>query len=168
MSIYTDSDRGRCVRTRRFHSGGCIPFGGHLVAHWSRTQQTVAPSSCEAEVNGINKGATEGIGVRNMLECCGFILPVVLCTDASAAKGRVEMHGAGKVKHLSIKQLWAQGLVARGLLKVFKIPREANISDVLTHHWSQGQRCLIFSGHGRGAAGCNVLSIGEHQAEGAS
>ena len=67
---------------------------------------------------------------------CGHNVDVVLRTDASAARGVVERVGAGKVKHSSVKQLWAQDLVARGLMRVEKIPRLVNVSDALTHHWT--------------------------------
>ena len=144
VSVYTDSDWAGCTRTRRSTSGGIILLGSHLVMHWSRTQQTVALSSCEAELNAMNKGGTEGLGLKHLLESCGVSVPVVLRTDASAAKGVVERAGAGKVKHLSVKQLWAQDQVARGALHVAKVPRAYNASDLLTHHWmeAEGSRFL--------------------------
>ena len=40
--------------------------GGHLLKHWSSTQQTVALSSGEAELKGIVKGTAEGIGMQNI------------------------------------------------------------------------------------------------------
>ena len=40
--------------------------GGHLLKHWSSTQQTVALSSGEAELKGIVKGAAEGMGIQNI------------------------------------------------------------------------------------------------------
>ena len=58
---------------------------------------------------------------------------LVLCTDASACKGMLLRHGAGQVKHLSVKQLWAQECVKTFDIEVLKVPREKNPSDVLTH-----------------------------------
>ena len=103
VSVFTDSDWAGCARTRRSTSGGVILLGTHLLMHWSRTQQSVALSSCEAEVNAINKGGVEGLGLLHMLGSCDIVLPVVLRTDASVAKGVVERAGAGKVKH---GELW--------------------------------------------------------------
>ena len=79
-----------------------------------------------------------------MIEQCGHDVTLRLRTDASAACAVVERVGAGKVKHLSVKQLWAQDKVARGEMSIIKIPRERNYSDLLTHHWTtaEGQRFL--------------------------
>ena len=79
-----------------------------------------------------------------MAEQCGKALRLEIRTDASAARGVVERAGAGKVKHLSVKQLWMQSKIATGELQAFKVPRGHNCSDLLTHHWAvaEGQRFL--------------------------
>ena len=41
-------------------------LGDHLIGFWPRTQQCVALSSCEAEVNALIKGGTEGLGLKIM------------------------------------------------------------------------------------------------------
>ena len=107
------------------------------MSHWSRTQQVVALSSAEAELNGICKAAAEGLGARNLSEELLDHLDVEVLTDASAARGVVQRQGAGRVKHLCIKQLWVQERESAGELKITKIPRAINIADLLTHHWSE-------------------------------
>ena len=42
-------------------------------------------------------------------------------------------HGAGKVKHLSVKQLWSQEVVRYFDIQVKKVARENNPADILTH-----------------------------------
>ena len=119
-------------------------MGEHSVAHWSCTQQAVSLSSCENEVNALNKGGTEGLGIKNMIEQCGQTISLHFRTDAIAAPGVVERVGAGKVKHLSIQQFWAQDKVAKGEMIITKVPREENCSDLLTHHWcvAEGEKFL--------------------------
>ena len=56
-----------------------------------------------------------------------------LYIDASAAKGILMRRGAGKIKHLEIKQLWCQRAVDRYGIEVVKIPRGSNLADSLTH-----------------------------------
>ena len=51
--------------------------------------------------------------------------------DASACKGILVRSGAGKVKHLSVRQLWVQEAVANLKINVVKIPREQNYSDLM-------------------------------------
>ena len=92
-------------------------------------------SSCEAEVNALVKCGVEGLGLRNLVRHCGRpTVELRLCTDASAAVGVCRRYGCGKLKHLSIKQLWAQEKVDRGELDIIKVPRLKNPSDLLTHH----------------------------------
>ena len=135
VTAYSDSDWGGCEKTRRSTTGGVLLHGKHLLGFWSRTQQTVSLSSCEAEINALIKSGVEGLGLRNLVRHCGSEkAELKLHTDASAAVGVCRRLGAGKQKHLSIKQMWAQEKVDRGDFDIAKVPRESNVSDVLTHH----------------------------------
>ena len=82
--------------------------GSHLLSHWSRTQQVAALSSAEAKFNGICKAAADGRGAKHLSEELLNPMRLVIKTDASAAKGVIQRQGAGRVKHLSVKQLWVQ------------------------------------------------------------
>ena len=139
LTIYTDSDWGGCVRTRRSTSGGAAMHGSHCVLHWSRTQQLVALSSAEAELNASIKAAQEGVGLRNLVEELGDSCFLRLCGDSSANDGILKRMGAGKVKHLSVRQLWLQEQVNAGVIWHEKIPRLENIADVLTHHFTRAE-----------------------------
>ena len=61
----------------------------------------------------------------------GFNYGVRLLIDASATKGILLRTGAGKIKHLTVRQLWVQEAVERMRIKVVKIPRELNCADLL-------------------------------------
>ena len=54
-------------------------------------------------------------------------------TDASACRGMLLRRGVGRVKHLSTKQLWAQGAVESFGVNIVKIPRAQNSADAFTH-----------------------------------
>ena len=54
--------------------------------------------------------------------------------DASAAVGIACRRGLGKVRHIELDQLWLQSQVARGRVRVYKVPGEENIADSLTKH----------------------------------
>ena len=133
---YTDSDWAGCLRTRRSTSGGVLFLGAHLVSHWSRTQQTVALSSGEAELNASLKGACESLGEKVMLEELGLKVGIIMYGDSSASQGTIQRQGAGRVKHLSVKQLWIQERVAQKELVTEKIARAHNCADSLTHAWT--------------------------------
>ena len=101
----------------------------------------MALSSCEAEVNALIKAGTEGLGVKIMAQQCEEDLSLELRTDASAAQGLCARQGAGRVKHLSVRQLWAQEREAAGDFKIKKLPRSENVLDMMTHHWSEAEGC---------------------------
>ena len=112
--------------------------GRHLLGFWSRTQQTVSLSSCEAEINALIKLGVEGLGLRNLVRHCGSPgTELRLHTDASAAVGVCRRFGSGKQKHSSIKQLWAQEKEAEGAFRITKVTRDHNCADMYTHHWSK-------------------------------
>ena len=109
--------------------------GSHLVKHWSRTQSGVALSSGEAELYALVKGSTETLGVIQMASEMGHVQSGTLCTDSSAAKGTVSRIGGGRLKHVEVNNFWIQEKCASGALSFRKVPRTANPSDTLTHHW---------------------------------
>ena len=134
MTVWTDSDWAGDLASRRSTSGGVIEYRGAIMAHWSKSQSNVALSSAEAELNATVRGLSELIGLCHLVEETQRVtLNLVLCTDASACKGMLLRHGTGKVKHLSVKQLWSQECVRAYGVTIQKIPREQNPSDVLTH-----------------------------------
>ena len=111
--------------------------GNHLILHWSRTQQTIALSSAEAELNAMCKGGQEGLAATIMAGEVGLSINLRIRTDASAAVGVIQRQGSGRVKHLQIRQLWLQEKSRDGDILFNKIPRAVNFSDLLTHHWNE-------------------------------
>jgi len=95
----------------------------------------IALSSGEAEYYGLVKGGSVGIGIQSMLLDMGVETEaVVLNTDATAAKGIASRRGLGKVRHLAVSQLWLQGKVASGLMRIEKVKGTENVADALTKH----------------------------------
>ena len=136
---YSDSDWAGCVKTRRSTSGGGIQFGGHLIAHWSRTQASVALSSGEAELNAMLKTASEGLNIKHLLEEVGLEVGLHLRGDSSASHGTLNRLGTGRVKHLQTKQLWLQEQVHDKSISIEKVARERNWADALTHGWTTAE-----------------------------
>ena len=107
--------------------------GGHLLKHWSSTQQTVALSSGEAELKGIVKGAAEGIGMQNLAKYLSIYYGIHLYTDSSAAMGMVARKGMAKVRHIEVGELWIQDAVRNKVLIVNKVKGDDNPADILTN-----------------------------------
>ena len=68
VEAYSDSDWAGCRDTRRSTSGGMIYFEGAVLTFWSRTQTTIALSSCEAELYAINMATIEALNVKSTIE----------------------------------------------------------------------------------------------------
>ena len=133
LEVFSDSDWGGEKDKRRSTSGGVILYGGHLIGHWSKLQNSPAPSSGEAELNASSKAISEALSIRHFLEQMGISVRIKLYLDASAAKGTLLRRGAGKIKHLEIRQLWCQHAIERYDIEVLKIVRKLNLADSLTH-----------------------------------
>ena len=110
--------------------------GFHCIGQSSRTQQLIALSSAEAELNASVRAGQEGLGVIIFSEEIGTPHGAGILGDSRDAHGINMRVGSGRVKHVSIRQLWLQERVSAGHLTCRKIPREINCADAMTHHWS--------------------------------
>ena len=97
IDAYADTDWAGCPRSRRSTSGGCILLGPHLLKFWSSTQAGVAMSSGKAEIYGAVKGASIGLGMKALYRDIGYMMPLRLWTDSSAAVGICSRQGLGKL-----------------------------------------------------------------------
>ena len=122
--------------------------GGHWIGHWSRTQGNIALSSGEAELNAAVTACSEGRGLVNVAKEMGVSIKLEILGDSSASLGICSRTGAGRVKHLEVKQLWVQEAVALKKVRVYKSPRRLNFADSLTHHWSRPSGHSHFQGMG--------------------
>ena len=134
LNAYVDTDFGGCHATRRSTSGGVAMRGSHCIKHWSVTQSTVALSSGEAELGGICRGASIGLGLQSLASDLGISLDLEILTDATAAIGICRRRGLGKIRHLATADLWVQDRLRRGDFKLTKIPGAENPADMLTKH----------------------------------
>ena len=109
-----------------------MKLGNITVKTWSTTQRGVALSSGEAEYYGMVRGASAGLGLKGLCQDLGVKVGIVLKGDASAAIGIASRRGLGKVRHIEVAQLWLQGKVAEGTVKLMKVGTHENLADALT------------------------------------
>ena len=134
LQVFVDTDFGGCDSTRRSTSGGVAMRGSHCVKHWSTTQTTVALSSGEAELNGICRGASIGLGLQSLSHDLCIDLELEVLTDATAAIGICRRRGLGRIRHLHTADLWIQDRLRKGDFKLTKVPGAENPADMLTKH----------------------------------
>ena len=132
--MVTDTDLAGCKETRRSTSGGVIILGGHTVQHWSRTQPTIALSSGEAELGGIEAGIAEALGFQSLARDLGWTYEIRVHSDSSAAIGIARRRGLGKVRHLDVTDLWIQEQIRARRVTLVKVDGDANQADALTKY----------------------------------
>ena len=102
----------------------------HCLETYSSTQPLIALSAGEAEYYGIVKAGCVGLGIQSLFRDLGIEVEVHINTDSSTGKSIASRKGVGKVRHLDTRELWIQERVARGDLRLKKVPGEENLADI--------------------------------------
>jgi hypothetical protein len=118
--------------TRHSTSGGLVAVQGFLLQHWSRTQATIAQSSCESELLGMNMCATELCFVRSLCEELHTQVQLQLLSDSSSAVAVTFRRGLGRLRHLDVRQLWLQQQQRDGAITIGQVDTDNNIADLFT------------------------------------
>ena len=105
--------------------------GSHLQRAYTKTQQSIAPSSSEAEYYSIIRAVSEAMGIQAMAkDSCKELAR--LYVDATAAMGVAQRIGLGKVCHLETQSLWLQQAVPQRRLGMAKVMGVLNPADAMT------------------------------------
>ena len=124
IQVFVDSDWAGCATTRKSTTGFLIKVFGATIHYGSRTQATIALSSAEAELYAINTGATEALHISNFLKEALNMkkINIRIHTDSSSGKSMATRIGSSKkAKHIELKHLFIQQLVAHDLVRIVKI-----------------------------------------------
>ena len=82
--------------------------GGQCIKSWSKTLPILALSSGEAELMAVVRGSQEALGMQALMEDVGLKAKLEVRSDATAAIGMVARLRLGKVRRLSVSDLWVQ------------------------------------------------------------
>ena len=134
LKMFSDSDDGGCLTTRKSTSGGALMHGSHLLKFYSSTQHVISLSSGESEFYaGIKAGSVLLGGIATMQDLgCEFSAELVF--DASAAKAMLGRRGHGKAKHIARCFLWLQQRIQDGDIVLGKCGTSVNPADLATKH----------------------------------
>ena len=61
---------------------------------------------------------------------------LIVKTDSEAARSFVSRRGLGRMRHIEVRELWLQGEVRKGRVKVGRVPGEENPADLMTKYHS--------------------------------
>ena len=79
-------------------------------------------------------------GIQSLLRDMGMQVEVHMCTDSGAAKGMASRRGLGAARHIEVHQVWLQGKVGDGTIKLNLVLGINNQADALT---KQGSSYLL-------------------------
>ncbi|CAK9021690.1 Retrovirus-related Pol polyprotein from transposon TNT 1-94 [Includes: Protease [Durusdinium trenchii] len=162
---YSDSDWATCKSSRKSMSCYALRYGQHLLETSCAKQSCVALSSGEAEYYALTRAASAGLLLKNVLEEIQRETEMICLTDSSAAKGITARHGVGRVKHLSLKELWVQDMVAKKTFKFQKESTETNWADIGTKVLDAARisRLVEMMPLKRGIIAASLLTLGKCQ-----
>ena len=133
IEAFSDSDWAGSAEGRRSVSCNHFWVNGILIACQSKTQKSIALSSCEAEfVSAVSAGA-EGLYIRNLVHAMTDLEPnLELRLDNAAARTLLNRLGVIRTRHIATGLLWIQQQVEKQTMKVKAISSQRNSSDLGT------------------------------------
>ena len=135
VEAYCDSNWGGDLDNRKSRSGYVVYVGNGPVAWASKTQRTVALSSCEAEYMALTEALKECLWVHHLLTELNVrhTLPITIHVDNQAAIALANNPVAHqRTKHMDIRYHFVREHIASGLIAVRYVPTGDNIADVFT------------------------------------
>jgi hypothetical protein len=132
---FTDSDWGNSL-SRKSTTGLLARYNRGLILWRSKLQKTVSLSSAEAEYYAASEMAIEIIYLRNLLS--NMRLPqkdntaVFEDNTACIEWSNHVMGGRERAKHIDIRKHFAHEAVQNGHMRLYKIPTEFQLADLLT------------------------------------
>ena len=115
VNVYTDSDWAGQATTCKSTSGGVVQWRNATLKAWSRTQQTVSLSSSEAELYALTTGVAERMVTKHLLQELGHEVILMNHVDSQSAKAWSSKRGLGRMKHVMLKYMYVQDVVAKKL-----------------------------------------------------
>jgi len=122
---------------RKSTSGGTLRYQGVPIMSWSRTQSTVALSSCEAELCALVEAAREAMFLSSIvceIEDARSDQTFELMLDASSTMALMRREDLGKLKHVEIRYFLLQDLSKSGRCKITEVKSQNNPADLMTKH----------------------------------
>ena len=134
---YCDSDWAGDLKTRKSTSGFLVMLFVCAFHFGARTQSVHALSSGEAELYGIGSATSEALHIKSFLVELKLykVIKILVYTDSTAGKSMAARFGISKkLRHVQLRYLFVQHLVAQSIVKLFKTPGTDNPADIFTKY----------------------------------
>ena len=137
-----DTAWSRSSQSQTATSGVNLSLWGVPVATSSRTQASRASSLAEAELYAMGMAVQDRLHLQSLLQEMHLSqlakpFELTVCTDSSSGKAFASKVGlTRKHKHVQLRYLSAQDLIANGQLQLSKIPAGKNPAAMMTKQLS--------------------------------
>ena len=136
MEVYTDSDFGTCLDTRRSVSGAVLMLVEGAISWHSRMQEVTASGTSEAEYVALSEGVKEVIFLRHVQEFMGPSITVdavnVFEDNEGAIKLATNKHASQRTKHIDVKHHLVRDASHARKVSVAYVRSEDQHADLLT------------------------------------
>ena len=145
LESFSDSDwagdQSSSQRRRHSVSSTFMFLNGCLITSWSRSQKTIALSSCEAEFLAAAGGSAEGLQIKGLWTfISGRSVVLKAITDSSSCRAFSERLEVGRLKHIDTRYLWVQLEIKKETLSMEGIPTLWNVADLGTKRLTKARR----------------------------
>ena len=118
LELFSDSDWATSKSSRKSTSAGIMFLNGLMIHSHSKSQTSIALSSCEAELLAATGLLAEGLQLKQLVRFCLRIeeskfendeeVEMKLYLDSTSAQAMISRLGPGRSKHISTRLLWSQ------------------------------------------------------------
>eukprot|EP00435_Cladocopium_sp_Y103_P026822 s1787_g6.t1 len=148
VEVFTDADwagdKSSGVRRRHSVSSAIVYVNGKLITAWSRTQKSIALSSCESEYLASVGGGAEALFIAALWEfLTGKATEAHIVSDSSSCRAFAQRQGVGRLKHINVKYLWLQQKIKECALQMDGVPTALNVADLGTKRLSRARRAFL-------------------------
>eukprot|EP00434_Breviolum_minutum_P013358 symbB.v1.2.011770.t1/scaffold750.1/size323489/22 len=150
LELFSDSDWATSKSSRKSTSAGIMFLNGLMIHSHSRSQTSIALSSCEAELLAATGLLAEGLQLKQLVRFCLRIeeskfendeeVEMKLYLDSTSAQAMISRLGPGRSKHISTRLLWSQQALRKLWFKVGRISTDKNVADLNTKTLSLKRR----------------------------
>jgi len=134
VEVFTDSNWGNDLETRRSTSGLLVRFNGNVISWATKKQRTVARSSTEAEYVAAADSTSEAIWLKFwMREVLNEdVIPVLLCDNQGAMALAKNDTFHQRTKHIDIAHHFIRERLEWGDIAIKYVPTAEEDADILT------------------------------------
>ncbi|KAH9651968.1 retrovirus-related pol polyprotein from transposon RE1 [Citrus sinensis] len=142
ITTFTDADWGSDLDDRKSIGAYCVYLGNNLISWSSKKQTVVTKSSAESEYRALASAASEIAWLKSLfleMEVYCVERPTIWCDNISATELAKNPVFHSRTKHIEIDVHFIRDKVLSGDLKIYYVPSEDQIADILTKPLSSPQ-----------------------------